>query len=237
LYPAPRGPLSKAALLRSTSATQTWPLTATRGRLIGSYGPTWSFPLLHNGCFRPCRVGQRKVKESPCDSRFKHDLVRPILTPHKHVLTCANRTDLVIHDPHRPDGLAHLIRVPLILTTNASMAPRGLELEVNSKSISSHCSCTAFSVASNARSWRCLEPSPSRSKSDGEGPSRLFQLGVSLRRLQPSTGARQGAALRASARRPSRWLKCCAAVQDVDPSVRMRVQGFGGKFDVRGAGS
>jgi len=79
--------------------------------MVVSYGTTWSFPLLHNGSPRPCRVGQRKVKKTPCNSLFKHDLIRPTLAPRKHVLTCANRTDLVIHDPHRPDAIAHLIRV------------------------------------------------------------------------------------------------------------------------------
>ena len=86
-------------------------LRARLCRLIGGYGTTWSFPLLHHGSFRSCRVGQRKVKKTPCNSLFKHDLIRPTLTPRKHVLTCANRTELVIHDPHRPDGLSHLIRV------------------------------------------------------------------------------------------------------------------------------
>ena len=52
-----------------------------------------------------------KLKKTPCDSLLKHDLTRPTLSPRKHVLTCANRTDLVIHDPHRPSGLSHLIRV------------------------------------------------------------------------------------------------------------------------------
>jgi hypothetical protein len=56
-------------------------------------------------------VGQRKVKKTPCNSLFKHDLDWPTLTDGKHVLTCTNRTDLVIHDPHRPYGAAHLIRV------------------------------------------------------------------------------------------------------------------------------
>jgi hypothetical protein len=56
-------------------------------------------------------VGQRKVKKPPCNSLFKHDLTRPTLAPRKHVLTCTNRTELVIHDPHRPDGPSHLIRV------------------------------------------------------------------------------------------------------------------------------
>ncbi len=94
----------KTAALCSASALQTSVLTATRGRPVGSYGTTWSFPLLHNGYLRSCRVGQRKVKKTPCNSLFKHDLIRPTLAPRKHVLTCANRTDLVIHDPHRPDG-------------------------------------------------------------------------------------------------------------------------------------
>jgi hypothetical protein len=82
-------------------------------------GPAWSalterrwlFPLLHNGSPQIVQVTQRKLKKTPCDSLFKHDPIRPSLTPCKYVLTCPNRTDLVIHDPHRPDGLAHLIRV------------------------------------------------------------------------------------------------------------------------------
>ena len=44
----------------------------------------------------------KKTQESPCNSLFKPDLIRPLLTPRKHALTCANGTDLVIHDPHRP---------------------------------------------------------------------------------------------------------------------------------------
>jgi hypothetical protein len=78
---------------------------------VGSYGTTWSLPSLHNGSLRSSRVGQRKVKKTPCNSLFKHGLVRPTLTSRKYVLTCANRTDLVIHDPHRPNEIAHLIRV------------------------------------------------------------------------------------------------------------------------------
>jgi hypothetical protein len=35
------------------------------------------------------RVGQRKVKETPCNSLFRHGLIRPALTPRKHALTCA----------------------------------------------------------------------------------------------------------------------------------------------------
>jgi hypothetical protein len=86
-------------------------LDSARARLVGNYRTTWSFPLLHNGSLRSCRVGRRKVKKTPCNSLFNHDLMRPTLTPCKHVLTCANRTDLVIHDPHRPDAIAHLIKV------------------------------------------------------------------------------------------------------------------------------
>ena len=54
---------------------------------------------------------KEKLKERPCNSLFKADLIRPTLIPRKHALTCANRTDLVIHDPHRPDRFAHLMRV------------------------------------------------------------------------------------------------------------------------------
>jgi hypothetical protein len=60
---------------------------------------------------RSCRVGQRKVKKTPCNSLFKRDLIRPTLALGKHVLTCTDRTDLVIHGPHRPEGASHLIRV------------------------------------------------------------------------------------------------------------------------------
>jgi len=108
----------KAAALRFTSASQTSALTETRGRPVGSYGTTWSFPLLHNGFLRSCRVGQRKVKKPPCDSLFKYGLIRPRLAPRKHPLTCLNRTDLVIHDPHRPDENAHLIRVRSMVQKN-----------------------------------------------------------------------------------------------------------------------
>ena len=45
------------------------------------------------------------------DSLLEHGLRRPTMTPPKDVLTCANRTDLVIHDPHRPHVASHLIRV------------------------------------------------------------------------------------------------------------------------------
>jgi hypothetical protein len=106
-----RGPRQPSFATLRIFLQKTSGLTRTRGRLVGSYGTTWSFPLLHNGSLRSCRVGQRKVKETPCNSLFKHDLIRPTLTPRKHVLTCANRTDLVSHDPHRSDDLAHLIRV------------------------------------------------------------------------------------------------------------------------------
>jgi hypothetical protein len=73
---------TRVTLLRSASdlpfgRLEVNPLT---GRLDGSYGTTWSFPLLHNGCFRSCRVTQGKLKKSLYDSLFKHDLTRPTLT-------------------------------------------------------------------------------------------------------------------------------------------------------------
>jgi len=54
----------KPAALRFASASQTSALTETRGWLIGSYGTTWSFPLLHNGSCRSCRGDSRKTQES-----------------------------------------------------------------------------------------------------------------------------------------------------------------------------
>ena len=111
LIAGPEPSTSRLLRLNSASAPQTSALTPTRGRLTGGYGTTWSSPLVNNGSLRSCRVGQRKVKKAPCNSLFKHDRIRPTLSLRKHVLTCNNRTDLVIHDPHRPNGAAHLIRV------------------------------------------------------------------------------------------------------------------------------
>jgi hypothetical protein len=104
----PRQPSS--ALLR-IFLRKTPGLTQSRARPIGSYGTTWSFPLLHNGSIQIVQGGQRKLQETLCDSLFRPVLSRPSLTRRKHALTCTNGTELVIHASHRPVALAHLIRV------------------------------------------------------------------------------------------------------------------------------
>ena len=86
-------------------------LTSTRRRLVGSLGTMWSSPFVAQRLHQIVQGGgSKKSQDTPCNSLFNHDLIRPTLTPRKHDLTCANRTDLVIDDPHLPDGASHLIR-------------------------------------------------------------------------------------------------------------------------------
>jgi hypothetical protein len=37
--------------------------------------------------------GKEKTKKSPCNSMFKHGIIRPTVTSRKRVLACANRPD------------------------------------------------------------------------------------------------------------------------------------------------